>query len=46
MVSTAMICLNIENERRLNLLPVQAFADDIVMCSHNIIDINEMLEVS
>lgn len=43
MVTTAMICLNIENELKLNPLPVQAFADDIVMCPFDISIINQMI---
>ena len=46
MVTTALICLNINNEIRLNPLPVQAFADDIVMCSFDISVIEKMVTVS
>ena len=46
MVVAAMVSLNLENEQRLNPLPVQAFADDIAMVAYNVSVINEMVRSS
>ena len=36
MVETAILKLGIQNELRINPLPVQVFADDIVLSSNDI----------
>ena len=42
----AMIALNIENEKNINPLPIQAHADDIAMISYDIRMLEEMIEIS
>ena len=42
MLSSALISLNLYDESRLNPIPIQIFADDIVLVSH---DINTTLEM-
>ena len=46
MVEIAILKLGIRNELRFNPLPVQAFADDIVLSSYNIEVIKSMLRES
>ena len=43
MLSSALISLNLHDEARLNPIPIQAFADDIVLVSHNINTILDMI---
>ena len=42
----AMIALNIENEKNINPLPIQAHADDIAMISYDLRMLEEMIEIS
>ncbi len=42
----ALIALNIENERNINPLPLQAYADDIAMISYDFKMLKEMIEIS
>ena len=42
MLFSALISLNLHDEARLNPIPIQAFADDIVLVSH---DINTILDM-
>ena len=35
MISVALVTQNIENEKMLNPLPVQGFADDIAIVTHD-----------
>ena len=46
MVEVAILKLGIQNELRLNPLPVQAFADDIVLSSYDIEVLHSMLHAS
>ena len=46
MISVALITQNIENEKMLNPLPVQSFADDIAMGTHDERSLHEMINVS
>ena len=44
--SLALVTQNIENEKMLNPLPVQGFADDIAIVTHDERSLNEMTDVS
>ena len=46
MVEVAILKLGIQNELRLNPLPVQAFADDVVLSSYDIEVLHSMLHAS
>ena len=46
MVNEAMNNFGLENERRFNSIPIQAFADDIVISSEKIDAINSMISIS
>jgi len=46
MVSVALVNQNIENEKMLNPLPVQGFADDIAMVTHDERTLHQMISVS
>ena len=45
-ISVALVTKNIENEKMLNPLPVQGFADDIAMVTHHERSLHEMINVS
>eukprot|EP00795_Rhopilema_esculentum_P017892 gene17892-biopygen2686 len=45
MVKEAVIRQGIEDERRINPCPLQAFADDVVVVSYDVTIINEMFEI-
>ena len=45
MVREAVIRRGIEDERRINPLPLQAFADDVVVVSYDATIINEMFDI-
>ena len=42
----ALVTLNIENERKIRPLPIQAYADDIAMIAYDYEMLNEMIQVS
>ena len=46
MISVALVTQNIENEKMLNPLPVQGFADDIAIVMHDERSLHEMINVS
>ena len=46
MISVALVTQNIENEEMLNPLPVQGFADDIAIVTHDERSLHEMINVS
>ena len=46
MVEVAILKLGIKNELRLNPLPVQAFANDVVLSSYDIEVLHSMLHAS
>ena len=46
MISVALVTQNIENEKMLNPLPVQVFADDIAIVKHDERSLHEMINVS
>ena len=46
MISVALVTQNIENEKMLNPLPVQSFADDIAIVTHDERSLREMINVS
>ena len=46
MISVAVVTQNIENEKMLNPLPVQGFADDIATVTHDERSLHEMINVS
>ena len=46
MISVALVTQNIENEKMLNPLTVQGFADDIAIVTHDEISLHEMINVS
>ena len=43
MLTAAIIDMNIADERRLNPLPLQAFADDIALLAYKLRTINVMI---
>eukprot|EP00795_Rhopilema_esculentum_P017908 gene17908-biopygen2748 len=45
MVKEAVIRQGIEDERRINPCPLQAFADDVVVVSYDVTIINEMFDI-
>ena len=45
-IFVALVTQNIENEKMLNLLPVQDFADDIAIVTHDERSLHEMINVS
>ena len=45
-ISVALVTQNIENEKMLNPLPVQDFADDIAIVTHDERSLHEMINVS
>ena len=46
MISVALVTQNIENEKMLNPLPVQGYADDIAIVTHDEKSLHEMINVS
>ena len=46
MISVALVTQNIENEKMLNPLPVQGFADDIAIVTDDERSLHEMISVS
>ena len=46
MISVALVTQSIENEKMLNPLPVQSFADDIAIVTHDERSLHEMINVS
>ena len=42
----SLIALSIQNERKINPLPIQAYADDIAMVSYDFRMLKNMLEIS
>ena len=46
MISVALVTQNTENEKMLNPLPVQGFADDIAIVTHDERSLHEMINVS
>ena len=46
MISVALVTQNIENEKMLNPLPVQGFADNIAVVTDDERSLHEMISVS
>ena len=46
MISVALVTQNIENEKMLNPLPVQGFADNIAIVTDDERSLHEMISVS
>ena len=46
MIEAALLKLGLDNERRFNPIPVQAFADDIAMLAYDVNVINTMISAS
>ena len=46
MIYVALVIQNVENEKMLNPLPVQGFADDITTVTHDERSLHEIISVS
>ena len=45
MLTYALTTLNLENERRVTPLPIQAYADDIVVVTHSLNTLHSMIQI-